>query len=212
MIWELRGQTSPTAGQHYVLFFHIVIIITISRLGSYLKWQNETHRPRSSTFSFVHPFPCLPTPIHTPFYLFLICSPYVLGHRDFFVLLYSLAQKEKRGDQQLATSFSFTLRWLLFKAKENITTRTLMVPRCEEETRRIYSISYVREHAIHIKHKERKQEKKRLSYIENKWSSLHFIDRKRENTKHSKLHSFIEKKGKTQKKKKNLSFFFAQNF
>jgi hypothetical protein len=92
------------------------------------------------------------THIHTPFYHFLICSPYVLGHRDqvflFFVLLYSLAQKRNRGDQQLATSFSFTLRWLLFKAKENITTRTLMVPRCEEETRRIYTISYVREHVI----------------------------------------------------------------
>jgi hypothetical protein len=104
--------------------------------------------------------------------------------------------------------FSFALHWLLFKEKERRekkrTAHTLMVPHCEEETRRIYYMSYVREQAIlPFTHRteQKKSKKKRLSYVKNKSSGLHtcvLSTGKREEKKEKKrpnfIHSFIEEK------------------
>lgn len=103
---------------------------------------------------------------------------------------------------------------------------TLMVPHCEEGTRRIYYTSYVREQAIlSFIHRTEQARKKRLPYIKNKSSGLHTCvlsmgkregegeraseKKKKEKQRPNFIHSFVEEKTEMHKKQKNLSFFLS---
>jgi hypothetical protein len=105
-----------------------------------IKLEKETYRPRSFAFLFVHSPFCLPTPARTPLYLFLICLPYVLGHRDqrFFFLFLSSVTKIEEINSLLFISLLHYVSCCSRRERARATTRTLMVPRCEEGTRRIY--------------------------------------------------------------------------
>jgi hypothetical protein len=119
----------------------------------------------------------------------------------FFLL--RLCQKIKRSTA-CSVSFSFALHWLLFKDKEKSTTHTLMVPHCEEGTRRIYYMPYVREQATLSfarteQNKKARRKKKTVVYKEQIIGPVHmrFVDRKKRKKKEQRpnfIHLFLEEK------------------
>ena len=121
-------------------------------------------------------------------------------------------------------SFSVTLSWLLFKARdESTTTRLLMVPQWRERTSLMqengafFSI-YMHTHVRTFEDGRKQEEKKRLTHSENKRSSfahMRCIGRERGRERENKLYSFMDQKtsppqhAKGEEEKKNLSFFFV---
>jgi len=157
--------------------------------------------------------------------------PYVLEHLEqtffffFFIGFFFLLRlrQKKLGDQQLAVFLSH-LHCIgccsRIKSRVKRTAHTLMVPHCEEGTRRIYYMSYVREQAIlsftHRTEQESKKKKKRLPYVKNKSSGLHTCvlsigkrEKKKEKQRPNFIHSFIEEKTQMHKKKKISRFFYG---
>jgi len=97
-----------------------------------------------------------------------------------------------------------------------------MVPQCEEETRRIYYMSYVREQAVlsftHRTEQESKKKEKTVVCKEQIIGPAHmrFVDRKKRERKkretETKLHLFIYRRKNRDAQEQKISRFFLQNF